>query len=96
MRAIKLMADYASHPLWEASPDAVGNIDPAVLPVSDALKNRLRAWAESFDRTLNDDDPLASGFASADEAEGFARDGQDLARDLQAELGPEYRVIAQI
>lgn len=57
MRVIKLMADYQCFPLWEASPGAVGNIDPKDLPISLSLQRELMVWAEKFDATLNMQDP---------------------------------------
>lgn len=96
MRTIKLMADYDSFPLWEASPDTVGNIDPASLPISDELKFRLGAWAASYDATLNADDPLESGFATPQAEHAFEQEGVEIADQLRAELGADYEVVVQI
>ena len=62
MRTIKLMPDYQCHPLWEASPGMVGNIDPATLPIPRDPVARLPEWARLYDATLNADDPVQSGF----------------------------------
>lgn len=93
---IKLMADYQCFPLWEASPGAVGNIDPRDLPISEALQERLLAWASRFDRTLDMNDPAISGFENTESAEAFKKNGLELAEILQTELGAEYAVVHRI
>jgi len=72
------MCDYDCHPLWEAPPGEVGNIDPASLPITTDLRIALAAWSLRFDETLNRDDPRLSGFAREEEraffkSEGFAQ-----------------------
>ncbi|CAI1087703.1 hypothetical protein [Serratia quinivorans] len=93
MKTIKLMADYYSFPLWEASPGEFGNIDPESLPLSDALKEELIKWSEKYDSILNDEDPLLSGFKSEEEEKRFIDDGYKLAHLLQEELGYTYNII---
>ncbi|RDD79780.1 hypothetical protein [Dyella tabacisoli] len=88
------MADYHCYPLWEASPGVVGNIDPVTLPIHKGLIDRLNAWANDYDATLNLDDPMASGFASEQAKSEFASRAGLLVADLQNELGPEYVVKA--
>ena len=90
MRKIKLMPDYQCFPLWEASQDIVGNIDPQDLPISSSLKKRLLSWAAKFDATLNINDPAISGFESEKTANEFRQDGDAIARNLQDELGADY------
>ncbi len=53
MKFIKLMPDYECHPLWNISPDEYGDVDPLDLPISDALKLRLKVWAAKCDETLD-------------------------------------------
>jgi hypothetical protein len=96
MRMIKLMADYQCYPLWEASPGVVGNVDPGELPISSLLKERLMAWAATFDATLDMDDPANSGFESEKAADEFRDEGMVLAQQLQDELGAAYLVTAKI
>jgi hypothetical protein len=96
MRTIKLMADYQCYPLWEATPGIVGNINPASLPISQNLVNRLNAWAHKYDATLSQDDPASSGFASEQARDDFKKEGGLLALDLQEELGAEYLIKARI
>lgn len=92
MRAIKLMPDYGCFPLWEASPNAVGNVDPRTLPLSSGLASELEQWAAQFDTTLNSDDPLESGFRSSQDEHDFADAGRQLFIKMQKELGPEFKV----
>ncbi len=91
-RAIRLLADYDCWPLWEASPGRVDNIDPAHLPISEALGRDLAAWADRFDAILNRDDPAASGFDSPEQAAVFTADGVALAARLRLELGRGWSV----
>lgn len=95
MKKIKLMADYQCYPLWLNSNDAVGNINPNTLPISNVLKNELNNWSDKYDETLNLDDPLTSGFATPEEEMVFNEMGQSLKEKLQAELGDDYEVTYQ-
>jgi hypothetical protein len=96
MRTVKLMSDYGCHALWEASLGEVGNIDPASLPISADLQHALALWAECYDRTLNQDDPRASGFASDEEEALFKSKGLSLAARLRDELGHGYTVTVHL
>lgn len=89
---LRLMADYQCHPLWEKLESGVRNVSPAELPISDALKHALVAWAASYDSTLNQDDPAQSGFPSEREERGFEATGLRLWAALRAELGPTVDV----
>ncbi|MDX0559430.1 hypothetical protein GOC96_16000 [Sinorhizobium medicae] len=95
MKALKLMADYHCHPLWEDGGDIVGNVDPASLPISEDLIRRLNSWSAKFDATLDLSDPTNSGFASEALASAFVGEGLALCRALQAELGDGYLVRYQ-
>lgn len=87
------MADYDCSPLWWNDEDKVGNIDPQDLPLKSDTVARLNAWAESYDATLNWDDPAtSSGFETAEAEEAFEREGIFLWQQLQKELAPIYKV----
>ncbi|PXX34939.1 hypothetical protein [Undibacterium pigrum] len=92
MRMIKLMPDYHCFPLWEASPGQVGNIDPSSLPISDELKSLLSLWAREYTQTLNNEDPLNSGFENTDREQDFIATGEKLAVRLQMELGEGFMI----
>lgn len=95
MKKIKLMADYECYPLWFDSDDEVGNIDPNTLPISDSLKNELNKWSDDYDKTLNLDDPLHSGFKTINDEITFKEKGKILQKKLQAELNNNYEVTYQ-
>lgn len=96
MKKIKLMADYGCFPLWHASGEEVGDIDPNDLPLSQELRQGLADWACAFDQTLNQDYPPDSGFKNdADEVE-FKQQATRLAEQLREELGPEFEVTVQV
>ncbi|RUS99393.1 hypothetical protein DSM106972_078350 [Dulcicalothrix desertica PCC 7102] len=91
---IKLMADYGCYPLWWASGDLVGNIDPAKLPLSQETISRLYKWAAVYNTTLNWDDPTNSpGFSSPEVEADFDEEAIKLWKQLQIELAPNYEVV---
>ena len=90
-RAIKLMPDYHCSPLWEPGTDAY-NVPLDTLPLTPKLRAALRAWADAYDRTLNEDDPAASGFANAEEATAFETEGRRLWQALREALGAKFTV----
>lgn len=93
VRRLKLMADYDCWPLWEAGEDLVGNVDPATLPISVELRDRLLRWAERFDAGLNREDPASSEWSSPEERVAFDEEGRDLARALRRELPDGYEFV---
>ncbi len=92
VKLVTLMADYYSSPLWWRG-DLAGNIALDELPLTEATRSRLQAWADQYDVTLNREDPASSGFPSQDEADAFVAQGYELLRDLRRELGPDYEVV---
>jgi hypothetical protein len=92
-RRIRLMAEYGSTVLWGLDATDIGVIDPEHLPLSTELKADLRAWAELYDKTLSQEYPPDSGFASAEEEDAFEVEGKRLWRTLQEQLGTGYKVI---
>ena len=92
MRRLKLMADYDCHPLWGTTAADVGDVDPASLPISAGLVADLAVWAAAWDAILDRDDPAASRFSSPAAEAAFRARGADLARRLEAELGPGWAI----
>ena len=86
------MADYGCFPLWRGG-EEIGNVDPNDLPLTQELKSALRLWADSYDKILNQECPLDSGFSSLAEEEAFQLEGKRLHGALQEQLGAEYRII---
>jgi hypothetical protein len=91
---LKLMADHECLPLWRPSASGAENVDPATLPISSELVERLRAWSRAYDATVDRDDPRRSDFESDEQASAFVDEGAALRRDLERELGNGYRVIS--
>jgi hypothetical protein len=90
---IKLMADYGCYPLWWASSDKVGDIDPTTLPLSPKTISRLEKWADVYDEKLNWDDPASSSFPNNETRDAFEEEGISLWKQLQKELAPTYDVV---
>lgn len=89
-KRLKLMPDYECFALWDI--DGVANVDPAKLPISGGLKERIGRWEDAYDNTLNQDDPTASGFRNSDEENSFDREGRSIWEELKKELGESYDV----
>lgn len=93
-KKLKLMADYDCHPLWElADDDAFCNLNPDQMKLSDELVESLHAWADRFNRTLNQEYPPNSGFATQQDEDAFETEGLRLFAKLQLELSAEYKVV---
>lgn len=90
VKRLKLMPDYECFALWDA--DNIENINPAYLPISDDLKARIGRWEDSYDATLNQDDPTASGFQNDEEENTFDSEGRFIWKELKKELGDSYDV----
>ncbi|MFM2061582.1 MAG: hypothetical protein RLZZ507_1252 [Cyanobacteriota bacterium] len=90
---IKLMADYGCYPLWWASFDKAGDIDPETMPLSEEIISRLEKWADIYDAKLNWEDPSSSGFFTLEAEAAFEQEGISLWKQLQTELAPNYEVV---
>lgn len=90
MKQLKLMLDYDCWPLWDQ--DAGDNLDPEVLPLSDALKARLQAWSDAYNVLLNRDDPMNS-YHTSEREQALEQEGVSLWRALQTELGEAWQVF---
>lgn len=79
------MCDYGAFPLWSA--DGSVSLDPQTLPLSDATRDSLARWAESYDRLV------ATAFSWSDQgAAAFEAEGRRLWNRLRAELGTGWNV----
>jgi hypothetical protein len=91
---IKLWADYGSYPIWGV--DEIDNIAPEELPLSKETIDRLNAWQDAYDQTLNQDYPPLSGFPTLQAERDFKREAINLWKKLRLELAPEdYEVFYQ-
>ena len=95
MREIHLVAEYNWWPTWEYDEDQrfKDDYDPHELPISKNLADNLVEWAIKYSKAFDMNNPAASGFASENEASNFGRQGIDLAKQLQIELGAGFKVI---
>lgn len=89
-RRLRVGADYGAFPVWDL--DVGGMVDASDLPIDAAMAARLQSWADRYDATLDMDDPVSSGFSSAEDEAAFDRAGEQLARELQRQLGPDFEV----
>lgn len=92
MQHIKLMAEYGGTVLWPASGQMVGPIEPASLPLSNKLLLDLRKWADWYDSFLDPNCPQDSRFATPREEADFEVEGRRLWRELDRELGLDFKV----
>ncbi len=88
-KKMKLYCEYGGWPLWGV--DEIDNIDPATLPISEGLINRLNQWQSAYNATLADYPP-ESGFPSEEAREQWYREGVEMWVQLQQELGSDYEV----
>lgn len=93
-RSIRVMPDYCCSALWVNDPDECGAVPPDAdeLGLSVELSRDLERWADRFTDTLVHEDPIKSGFASAEEEAEFVRSGFQIALRLKRELGPGWKV----
>lgn len=89
---IRLSADYGLTVIWHASGDNFGPISASELPISEDLRQTIENWALAYDKTLNDDDPLSSGFESKEDEDRFLQQGQRIHDRLCHELKGVYEV----
>jgi hypothetical protein len=90
---IKLWADYGSYPIWGV--DEIDNIDPEELPLSQETIDRLKAWQDAYDQTLNQDYPPLSSFPTLQAKLNFKLEAINLWKKLRLELAPNYEVFYQ-
>lgn len=90
---IKLMADYQCWPIWHYDNERVGNINPQDLPISQELKSELNTWQREYDETLNQEDPVNSGFKSKIDEENWGKQRFEIWQKLKKELRFKYEVF---
>jgi len=97
MNKIRLMPDYGCFPLWNLGGMPYA-LDENSLPLSRSLLTDITRWAQEYDNTLNQEDPLSSGFTMPEKEDDFVRRGASLAHRLHSELGGgtviEYKYVS--
>ena len=89
-KRLKIMPEYECFSLWDVG--SSDNIDSALLPITDDLKERIMSWEVAYDATLNQDNPTASGFRDAAEESAFDNEGRLIWEKLKNELGDSYDI----
>lgn len=80
---IRFFADYEEGPVWSKGGSLWSNDE---LPVSDALRQALKAWVKSVGHPLDHSD-------DRDLVQRLYDEGVALALQLQQELGSDYDVL---
>jgi hypothetical protein len=87
---VELKPDYGAElPLWG---DGLGNISWQFTKFSPQLLDRLAAWQQDFDTGFD----RGTGWRSAELRDRWASQAENLAADVQAELGTRARLIADL
>jgi len=84
------MPDYECWPLWQPGGEPYA-LSPDDLALSQVLRDRLAAWASTYDSHLCREYPPDTHW-SHDDAAAFDAEGQVLLSFLHAELGPAFMV----
>ena len=95
MRTIRIFASYYCWPNWESDGEQY-NVDPETLPISKELKERLMEWERIYDETLDENYPPDSRFPTVEDGENWEEEGHAIVRQLQEELGTEFKVLDEI
>ena len=82
-KILKLMPDYDYFPLWISDNNGLYNVNPDALDIPNELKTSLHSWSDSYDKTLNIEEPLFSGFSSQESEENFDLKGKRLWHELK-------------
>jgi hypothetical protein len=90
IKKIKLDVDWFGWPTWDLKHG--GDFDPAELPVSREILNRLSAWQSAFNATFNYEYPPDSAFSSDEARAEWYQEGIEIWLQLQQELGSNYEV----
>jgi hypothetical protein len=92
---IRLMADYATWPLWGPR----GLLDEDDLPLSSSTKQRIKAWLNAYDLPPRPDWPLwqppETGMSDDAEEAAWVEEGEQLRDIIAAELGPDFDVVLE-
>ena len=95
MISLRLANEFLAYPIFCPDLEKMGHVAINDLPITECLKSDLRAWDEAYQSTYNDTYPPDSGFASHELLEAHWRQGEELLKRLQVELGDGYRIEYQ-
>ncbi|WP_380162731.1 hypothetical protein [Kineococcus sp. R86509] len=84
-------ADFGADPLWRQSAEGQkGMVRLDRLPLSEDLKDDVRAWARRHDELMDPPNPVRG---TDTELDAWVVTGRALVTRLRAELGPGFDVI---
>lgn len=87
---VRVMADFSAEGLWAKDGSGCGACE---LPISDALKKRLRAWQDWFEDDCESYLPPEERNQPRDfNVAAFSAEGREIARAIKSEL-PDWTVI---
>lgn len=86
MKTLRLHADYYTEPLWDI--ESADYVTPAELGLSANTEADLRDWQKEYDSLLDLENPREALAPAPD----FNNRGQQIASQIQAEVGNRYRV----
>jgi hypothetical protein len=89
-RWLLVQAAQGHPPTW--TPDPRQSLDPADLPIDEALRSDLIEWSSEFDALLERGINPGWGFKDPAEAETFVERGRQLVHRLQVSLGDGWHV----
>ncbi|MBD3405836.1 MAG: hypothetical protein GF411_06870 [Candidatus Lokiarchaeota archaeon] len=93
IKRLRLMAEYKSTGIFVESPrPLIGEISHDHLNISPELSEAIFRWIDEFDSWLNWDDPMNSPSVPEKEINRFNKQGEELMKQLQKELGPSIKV----
>lgn len=87
MKKIRLTREYLAGPLFCPDIELMSHIDICDLNISMRLKDKINSWDIEYQSTYNDEYPPDSGFRSIEDKRRHEREGKEIARLLQEELG---------
>lgn len=96
VKKLRFWAAYMEEPIMVKDDDIFHHKVIEDLSISDELKNKLRAWDDEYQNTLDLGYPPDSSFPTTELAVQHAQRGRELAERLQEELGDDYLVEYKI
>jgi hypothetical protein len=92
MITIRLSPEYLAYPIFCSDLENMRHIDLEELPISSDLKSAIKVWDDEYQATFDSDYPPDSSFPTPEAKKAHVERGATLAKRLQEELGPTYRV----
>ncbi|RYF30453.1 MAG: hypothetical protein EOO23_05105 [Comamonadaceae bacterium] len=89
---LRLASEYLASPIFCGDLEKMGHIEVGDLPISKKLMIKIIEWDAEFQATFNDEYPPDSGFCSSDARRRHMAAGEELAQEIQQELGGGYAV----